>query len=39
MTVQDIFALRKQGKIEEAEKIYKAHQRLIPSIEDDKKNP
>lgn len=36
MTVQDIFALRKQGKIEEAEKIYKALLRLIPSIEDDK---
>lgn len=35
MTVQDIFALRKQGKIEEAEKIYKALLRLIPSIEDD----
>ena len=36
MTVKDIFALRKQGKIEEAEKIFKALQRLVPSIEDDK---
>ena len=33
----DVFKLRlEQGRVEEAEKIYKALQRLIPSIEDDK---
>ena len=35
----DVFKLRlEQGRIEEAEKIYKALQRLIPSIEDDEKH-
>lgn len=34
----DVFKLRlEQGRVEEAEKIYKALQRLIPSIEDDEK--
>ena len=35
----DVFKLRlEQGRIEEAEKIYKALQRLIPSIEDDERH-
>lgn len=35
----DVFKLRlEQGRVEEAEKIYKALQRLIPSIEDDEKH-
>jgi hypothetical protein len=35
-TASDVFKLRlEQGRVEEAEKIYKALQRLIPSIEDD----
>ena len=36
-TAADVFKLRlDQGRLEEAEKIYKVLQRLIPSIEDDK---
>ena len=34
MTVQEIFALRKQGRNEEAAKIYKALQRVLPNITD-----
>lgn len=34
MTVKDIFELRKQGRIEEATKIYQALQRLLPNIDD-----
>ena len=35
-TASDVFKLRlEQGRVEEAEKIYKAMQRLLPSIEDD----
>ena len=38
-TAADVFKLRlEQGRVEEAEKIYKALQRLIPSIEDDEKH-
>ena len=36
-TAADVFKLRlEQKRVEEAEKIYKALQRLVPSIEDDK---
>ena len=34
MTVKDIFELRKQGRIEEATKIYQALQRVLPNIDD-----
>ena len=38
-TAADVFKLRlEQGRVEEAEKIYKAMQRLVPSIEDDKEH-
>ena len=37
-TASDVFKLRlEQGRVEEAEKIYRALERLIPSIEDDEK--
>lgn len=37
-TAADVFKLRvEQKRVEEAEKIYKALQRLVPSIEDDEK--
>ena len=34
MTVKDIFELLKQGRIEEATKIYQALQRVLPNIDD-----
>ena len=34
MTVKEIFDLRKQGRREEAEKIFKALQRVLPNIND-----
>ena len=38
-TASDVFKLRlKQGRVEEAEKIYRAMQRLLPSIEDDERH-